>query len=1045
MIVNDCKNGGTKLIVALGLANNACEVWVLHRPTHELTYDANRHRRIIGMSRSITYSMCFFGWSAAFDDLILASGTVTNEILVWTPVDTEDTKSFLSCIPCAQSDKVLCTTVRQPEMHRLRGHEGVIHSVKFDSSGEFLASTSDDRSVRLWKRTTADGWFLMWSGWSHTARVWNVAFSPLGLISCGEDATAKIWDLDNGYLLGELHVHNCQCLWSIDVRDTLALIGCNDGSTKLWDLRRKIVRKIDEKNLVQRAERETTMTTFLVPDDRRPTNPTDNAPTMVPPFAKNDVEKRSDPLVENMPSPRKKKAKVKVKAQTIFGVQFYKDLDIRRKLLVPTRSGSLFSLCFESGSWEELEPWCVSSSSISSVEGSCLAVHMTGSLAAVGTTRGDILLVTLSPCDDATCDRELRAVRRIVCQARPYLSINRIAWLDDNTLISFHIKGIIRVWTFPSLADGGIFDDSANAPHLVLNTTLGELPTCFAHRKTDNRLFVGDSRGSIATFLLDNASHEHELIPANLARGVHKKEHVTDIMCIRNGRILSVGNDGCIRYSLINDCGEFETILSVPLTTLPGMSHIYLAEQTNGEETIIVAGYRGNTFLVLDVSSGYELFRIDTGGRQRAHTCFLDLNNSLHSFPAAYGIAIGVSRTDGRNEIHLQSFVSKSSTSEKEPATVNVDYSVGARLHGEPIFDLCIFATRPQVDYSALLSGSEDCTARVSIVRNSSIIHSELLPPQSSCIRAVCSSRYHCGKTTLLVVCGGKMTVHFYALTDDNTQSPMGSIADTAIMDDIAIRFLGTGYFPSKPSLDHRVNAVHAVPSEICDNASHFVATGDSDGSIYLFMVSTERSKHPFSGRLLCSLARPILSIEVILLRASSHIFIVAGATDGSILMWLLPMEDYSLPLSPLGEYKAHQMGTNSISVCVTEDGENRAGLRIFSGGDDQSVAISGIEVFLCRENDISSPSLNVASFARIDVASASGIKGVRHIDANHVVSVGYSQRLAYWELSPDMSSLRLMSMTAVDVADVNCFSLSRTDNLVAVGGAGIEFASLSN
>jgi hypothetical protein len=181
------------------------------------------------------------------------------------------------------------------------------------------------------------------------------------------------------------------------------------------------------------------------------------------------------------------------------------------------------------------------------------------------------------------------------------------------------------------------------------------------------------------------------------------------------------------------------------------------------------------------------------------------------------------------------------------------------------------------------------------------------------------------------------------------------------------------------------------------------------------------------------------------MLRATSQLFIIAGTTDGSILMWLLPMEDYSLPLSPLGEYKAHKMGTNSISVCVTEDGENRVGLRIFSGGDDQSIAISGIEVFLHRENDISSPSLNVASFAQIDVASASGIKGVRHIDANHVVSVGYSQRLAYWELSPSMSSLRLMSMTAVDVADVNCFSLSLTDNLVAVGGAGIEFVSMSN
>lgn len=1040
MIVNDCKDGdkGAKLILALGLANNACEVWMLHRPTHELTYQAYRQRRIIGMSRSITYSMCFFGWDDTFHDLILASGTVTNEILVWTAVASKD-------LPCIQSDAVSCTTGGQQETHRLRGHEGVIHSVKFHPSGDYLASTSDDRSVRLWKRTNPDGWSLKWNGWAHTARVWTVAFSPFGLVSCGEDATAKIWDLGSGSLLGELHVHNCQCLWSIDVRDTLALIGCNDGSAKLWDLRCRIVRKIDSEDFGTRAERETTMSTFLVPDDRRPTNPTEQAPSMAPSFAKDDVDKITYLLAENNPNPQNKKAKVKVKGQTIFGMQFYQDKENHRKLLVPTRSGSLFSLCLVSGTWEELTPWCVSSSNISSDEGSCVAVHVTGRLAAIGTTSGDIFLVALSPCnDDAACDPDPSDVRRRLCQARSYLSIKHLAWLDDG-ILSFHIQGIVLVWKFSSLVDDGIFDDNINAPQLVLNTTEAQVPTCFAHRSMDNRLFVGDSRGNIATFLLDNASHDHETVAATLARRVHKKEHVTEIICLQNGRIISVGNDGCIRYSLINNYGEFETILSVPLSTLPSISHIYLAEQMNGEETIIVAGYRGNTFLALDVSSGYELFRVDTGGRQRAHTCFVDFNNSSRLFPAAYGIAVGMSGSDGGSEILLQSSVSKSSESEEDLTNVNVDFSVGASLHGEPIFDLCIFTTRPGADYSALLSGSEDCTARVSIVRHSTIIHSVLLSPQSSCIRAVCSSRLCCGNTTLLVVCGGKMTVHFYALTDDNTQNSMKSTVDTGIMDNIVIRFLGTGYFLSKPSINHRVNAVHAVPLEACEDASHFIATGDSDGCIYLFTVPTERAKHAFPGRLLCSLARPILSIEIILFPASSQLFIAAGTTDGSIFMWLLPTKDFSLPIFPLREYRAHRMGTNSISTYIVEDGKNCLGLRIYSGGDDQSIAISLIEVLLHQETNISSPSLNIASFTRIDAASASGIKGVRHSDATHVVSVGYSQRLAYWELLPDMSSLRLLSTSAVDVADVNCFSLSRSDNLLAVGGAGIAFASISN
>lgn len=282
------------------------------------------------------------------------------------------------------------------------------------------------------------------------------------------------------------------------------------------------------------------------------------------------------------------------------------------------------------------------------------------------------------------------------------------------------------------------------------------------------------------------------------------------------------------------------------------------------------------------------------------------------------------------------------------------------------------------------------------------------------------------------------MTVHFYTLLDENEESLK---LDTVILDRMTFRFIGTGYYPFKPSVDPRINAVRSVPVAGGDDFNHIVVTGDSDGGIHFFQVSDQNTtQRSVKGQLLFSLGRPILSLEIVTLRSISSLFIIAGTTDGVVVMWVLPMVDHSLPLSPLDIYEAHQVGTNSISSFVTNDEEDRMCVRICSGGDDQSIAICTVDLSFAP-----SPKLSVVAFSRFDVASASAIKGVKLVDANHVLSVGYSQRLALWQLSHDSANLKLLSKTAVDVADVNCFSVSvGVSNLTAVGGMGIELLTLS-
>lgn len=1023
------KDTADTLCVAVALANNACEVWVFQRlRTSEdlFSYKAIRHLRITGAARSITYSMCFFGWNqtenGSVSDLILASGTVSNEILVWTAVSADETKSLLQCTEVEQST---FKCVRRRDEHCLQGHLGVIHAARFDKTGELLASASDDRSVRLWQKTHDNGWELMWTGWSHKARVWNVAFSSLGVVSCGEDATAKIWCLEDGSVLSELRVHYCQSLWSIDVHDNLTLIGCNDGTAKLWDLDVSIVRKVNENSTEQAEQRGTTIVTWSVPDDR-PARPLENISTESSTISESCTDTDKDP------SSRKKKAKAKVVTQTICGMEFYTDQDDRRRLLVATRAGSLFSHCFGTNDWETHEDWCNKSLKVNAADGSCVAVHSRGRLVAVGTTRGDIVLVALGT-----------HTKRRTYSARSYLSIKRLAWLNDITLLSFHIKGIVIVWKFPGVSSNIFLDEFDIEPQLILNTTTMAVPTCFAHRLSDDSLFIGDSRGNIALFPLDGSNDREgdEVTPSSLARRVHKKEYVNDIMCLSKDRVISVGNDGCLRHSLINACGELECILSVPLSPLPGPSHFFLGN----DGAVAVAGYHGNLFLVLDVASGFELFCVETGGRQRTHCCFVDFKPSTSPrFPPSYGMAVCINRADGLNDIIVQCSLAKQCvlSGEKKLARWNVEYNNGPSLHGEPVFDCCLFASRPSTNYNVLLSGSEDCTARVSIVRDSNVVASTLLPTQSSCIRAVCSSRRSGDKTSLMVVCGGQMNVHFYALTDNNGDG--GAKSDTATLDNMVIRFLGTGYYPFKPSIDHRINAVRSVPIEGDGSTSYIVVTGDSDGGVHLFKVSDKNAvQRTIKGQLLFALDRPVLSVESIVLGASSHLLVIVGTSDGSAAIWILSMLDFSCPVSPLATYEAHQVGTNSISAFVMDEGTDGAQIRVCSGGDDQSLATCTVGILFPRENHATSPSLRIVSFFRLDVASASALKGVKLCDANHVLSVGYSQRLALWRLSPGATTLELLSMTVVDVADVNSFCASLDNNVVAVGGMGIELVAL--
>jgi WD40 repeat protein len=191
--------------ILMGLAHNTVEIWrtTLRGDDDDASVvQALAVRTLFGATRCISYCMDLGRLGH------VAVGTVTNDILLWN-VAAWSMNILSSSAPSMEHPLVVV------ESHRLNGHEGVVHAVQFDEACQRLASTSDDRSVRLWQFSSTGSaygqWTLHWTAWGHTARGWRVAFCQAGLVSTGEDGTARLWQVATGAPLTVLRGHACHC------------------------------------------------------------------------------------------------------------------------------------------------------------------------------------------------------------------------------------------------------------------------------------------------------------------------------------------------------------------------------------------------------------------------------------------------------------------------------------------------------------------------------------------------------------------------------------------------------------------------------------------------------------------------------------------------------------------------------------------------------------------------------------------------------------------------------------------------------------------
>jgi WD40 repeat protein len=114
------------------------------------------------------------------------------------------------------------------------GHTDAVNMLAMTPGADWLASASDDGTVRRWDLRTREHRVL-----EHGVPVFAVCFSPDGrtLISGADDGVIRVWDADTGEQTGELAGHDGWVLGLAITQDGHTLLSISEDATlAVWDI-----------------------------------------------------------------------------------------------------------------------------------------------------------------------------------------------------------------------------------------------------------------------------------------------------------------------------------------------------------------------------------------------------------------------------------------------------------------------------------------------------------------------------------------------------------------------------------------------------------------------------------------------------------------------------------------------------------------------------------------------------------------------------------------------------------------------------------------
>ncbi|OZJ02499.1 hypothetical protein BZG36_04844 [Bifiguratus adelaidae] len=1000
----------TEIVIAF--AHNFVEVY----PMQHLQ-ERKMLRHVQCEVKCILYSARFYGHT--WGDLLLASGTVFNEVHLWRPSR------------CNSSDLGIVHA-------KLIGHEGVIFGIRWFDDATLLASVSDDRSIRVWKVTQQEGDETPIDCaiiWGHTSRVWDCQFVDSWLVSISEDATCRVWQnrLLTTTAPGEQSITRCLAaweghatknIWSLAVDPTRRIVatGGQDSGLRLWSLASIAQNNVDsESSLIH--SRFPSKTVYAVAEDKS----------------------------EDTDEPRN------------FVNSDY------RTIVVATAEGYVLANDVIDGSWKRLhfDPAFSNYSIVSRSE--C------GRIIAVASLQGEVLL--LSPREEF----EARKFSMHSKQARAIIITNGTD--DKFFLLSYAVDSSCSFHTLDTRHRKIELIRTINIrlPKQKVNIMCAALSgdnRILVMGTRESALLVYQLLDSHSS---RSPGDETEVSPSAEIKKAHQGDAITSVMLHGSGStdlvLYSTGRDGaynkyrvCLKsvvntkhsdacklqqsplsnlrnedswYSPAGSLIESDSDTDVSATlngavTAQGveLQKLFREKVTKGwleratfkdGELLLLGFYRKRGYLY-NTEKRFEMLTVACGGAHRAWDFMVSdaqMSQTIFTFIRHQQLYTYVRQAIAGSEGFIESKLQEG-------------------FHGREVRSvqqLQLASPTGQI-HDVLVTGAEDTLLKFHLR------HHSKFGTSLKCITAVQkhSSVIRCVSTTpenqeLLFTSGGNEEIRCWRLTvDHNASNP----------EEIQVHAVETGICPRVVDMEARIMDTTVYTPKV-SRGFHILAAAYSDGIIRLWLYSEATcafsllAEGAFHDKCVLQISHCILqSMEGM----PPTVHILSGATDGRIAIWDISsilqrwcgghiatkQQASTIPLaimdSPTVVLQHHQSGVNAMDVRY--DASTKKAI-IASGGDDNAISVST----LCWDaSEIKFREIDTVGYA---AAHASSIQSVYIGKNGAIVSLGTDQRFIIWRhldniLCPqNVTFIDVPDPSAMDVRDVG------TQWTVCIVGLGLQ------
>ncbi|KAM9326731.1 tRNA (34-2'-O)-methyltransferase regulator WDR6 [Gastrophryne carolinensis] len=932
--------------------------------------------------KCILYSAHFVG--NTWEELTLISGTVFNQLVIWGMCDQ------------ANDDG------RVEPRRRISGHKGVIFSIFYEKCRGFLASASDDRSLRIWKLddladSDSDIQCLLVL-YGHQSRVWSVKLLQEYIVSIGEDSACIVWSY-SGDIVYTFKGHKGRGIRAVAVEVQLGWVatGGADSGIRLWQIKEKPPSSNGllplhfgslERNGAPKAVAMAGTDCLAVMTDLGSIYTYDFASKQWA-FVLTDDRYRSYSLLEVLRS----------SVSTLCAIGSI------------TGSVKIFSLPLNN-TCQELDLHVGKVHSLSWVLPTCLAPESCH----LFTSGPNGVMVWLEVISSSSYLKSISEMCRFLlppCKQRWHTSLAFVP--KENLIVCGDRRGSLML--FSTKVSG----DHKDSVHSTSNCppSIGEAP--------DEHMICS---------VPDSQRLPRD--PVCVLYGIHGKLGVTSVT-YHDGFVYSTGRDGLYRQLKVE---EGQLIVLRKLKSCKGMEWIErLAFMPDGDLQIL--GFHSTDFVVWSNKTNEKLHSVPCGGGHRSWSYKKEGPTEVFAYIKSGEVFAFQKLPDEK----LQKVL-------KEP------------LHGRELTCVKYAGTvRTNLEYiSILVTSSEDTTVNVLAFNEVSnrIWHLSTISDHLSSVRtlAVAKTKAQSPEKDLSIVlfsAGGRAQIECYRIVVQAKKD--GELACNIIH--LASHRLDERWERMKNR--HRMIKMDPetryMSVQVLDDApqcwpptSFFLAAACSDGSVRFFMMCEDSQKMILVAESFYH-QRCVLKVELFVHQSagSYRVWLCSAATDGRIAFWditstihhayeTLDNELVNGQPQDLGpvcfSLPAHQCGTNSLHIQRTKEGQ----YLVATGGDDNSIHVCRLEMHSKPEDSSWPGGYHVLNPFTFTSAHAAHVTGLRILQENLLVSSSVDQRLTLWSLTSDgLQHLATRFCHVADVSELDCWRHDDERHWFVLCGQGLE------